>query len=204
MEDKISKIFDFLKIVEELKKTERWGTIRNMGRKESSADHSWSLAVFILVVAAELKIDVDILKSLKIALVHDLVEALAGDVDQVLIVTGRITKKQKIEAETKAMDEIYKTLPPESGKEIKQLWLEYEEGKTKEALLVKAMDKIESINHILNKGHGCFDYPELIAPYPNNAVNKFPELKPVLKELQKRLKPEYKKHGWEWTDEYCV
>lgn len=204
MQSKIEKIFDFLKIVEELKKTERWETVENMGRKESSADHSWGLTVFILVISIELKIDVDMLKSLKIALVHDLVEALAGDTDQSLIAFGKKTKKEKQEAEMKAMKKIYKILPKESGEEIRNLWLEYEEGKTKEALFVKAMDKVESINHILNKGYGCFDYPELIAPYPNNAVQKFPELKPVLKELQDRLKPEYEKRGWKWLEEYCI
>jgi hypothetical protein len=67
---------------------------------------------------------------------------------------------------------------------------------------VKALDKIEAINHMIVLGVDCYDYPDLIALYPIPAVRNFPELKPILKELHKRLKPEFAKLNWEWKKEY--
>lgn len=175
-----------------------------MAIKETSADHSWHLALLALVVCVELKINVDTDKSLKIAIVHDLVEAIAGDVDNSLIAFGKMTKEEKYAEELKAIKQLEQSLPLDSGKMIKELWHEYEEGKTKEARFIKALDKIETINHMLAIGTSCFDHPELIAPYPNKAVNNFPELRPVLKEIHKKLKEEYKKMGWPWKPEYEV
>ena len=67
---------------------------------------------------------------------------------------------------------------------------------------MKALDKIEAINHMIVVGMQCYDYPDLIAPYPIPAVKNFPELKPLLKKQHEKLKPEFVKLGWEWKPEY--
>jgi len=200
----LKKIFEFTKISCKLKSTQRWLNTKTMITKESSADHSWHLALLVPIVARELKLDVNIERSMMLALVHDLVEAIAGDTDHSLIVWGIKTAEAKNNEEIAAMVEIRKSLSKETGTEIHNIWNEYEAGKTPEARYVKALDKIETINHMLVIGHESFDHPELIAPYPKKAVLNFPELKPLYQELLDRLKPEFAKKGWEWSDEYNI
>jgi len=201
---KIKKIYDFLRVSEQLKKTKRWKDTPTMAFKETSADHSWHLAILLLVLSSEFDYKVDILKALKIALVHDLVEAIADDTDASLIYLGKKTKEEKFNEEFAAIKQIKEMLPDKSGRELHDLWVEYEEAKTPESKLVKALDKIEGINHVLCETYRCFDIPELIAPYPNKAVSKFKKLKPILSELHERLKPEFAKKGWEWKKEYEI
>jgi 5'-deoxynucleotidase YfbR-like HD superfamily hydrolase len=156
------------------------------------------------MVAKELKLDLDIKKSLMLALTHDLVEALAGDTDHSLIAFGIKTQEEKEDAELQAINDICAILPPLSGEKIKAFWHEYEEGKSIEAKYVKALDKIETIDHMVVIGSECFDHPELIAPYPKKAVLNYPPLIPMYRKLLERLKPEFEKKGWEWLDEYEV
>jgi len=200
----IKQLFDLFETSEKLKVTKRWLNTKSMREKESSADHSWNLAFLTFMTAEELKLDINVLKSVKIALVHDLVEALAGDTDYSLIAFGIKTSKEKRSMELSAIQEIEKIAPKKSGHELAELWQEYEEGETKEAKFVKALDKIEGINHMLCKGYKCFDHPELIAPYPRKAVLDFPPLIPMYQELLERLKPEFEKKGWEWKQEYEI
>ena len=200
----VKKIFDFIHTSEKLKETRRWSSVVRMPDKESSADHSWHTALLVIIFADEFNLKVDLERSLKLALVHDLAEAIAGDVDCSLIATGVVTKEEKYEAELAAIKKIRKMLPEISGREIESLWHEFEKAETTEGKFVKATDRIESIDHILLCGHTTFDYPDLIAPYPNKAVRNFPPLIPALRELQKRLKPLYAKLNWDWKKEYDI
>ena len=201
---KIEKLFDFMEISHQLKKTLRYKNVKEMPWKESTAGHSWNVALLTFIIADEIDIKLDVLKALKIALVHDLVEAIADDVDHSLIAWGIVSKEEKNKNEIAAMEQIRKSLPERSGQEIYDLWYEYEEAKTPEAKYVKALDKIEGIDHMHCIGTECFDHPELIAPYPMKAVANFPELIPVLDELNKRLKPQFQEKGWEWKKEYEI
>lgn len=198
----VEKLFDFMEISHQLKKTKRYLHTKEMKWKESSADHSWNVALLSFIVADELDLKIDVLKAIKIALVHDLVEAIAGDTDHSLIAFGKITKEGKYKAELAAMEKIRQTLPEKSGTDVYNLWMEYEEAKTPEARYIKALDKIEGIDHMHCIGTACFDYPELIAAYSTKAVKNYPELKGMLTELNKRLKPQFEEKGWEWKKEY--
>lgn len=200
--DNLEKIFEFTKKSELLKQTKRWGNTPQMVNKETSAAHSWHLALLVPIVAKELNLEVDVSRAVLVALVHDIVEALAGDIDFSLIATGKKTKKQKHDGEVKAIAKIKKSLPEKSGKIISDLWYEYEKAETREAKFVKALDKIEAINHMVVIGMECYDHPDFIAPYPNKAVKNFPELMPMLKKLHDKLKPAFKKLNWPWKPEY--
>ncbi len=204
MEDKnignnLEKIFDFFKIVSGLKKTKRYG--KYDVEADSSADHSWRLSLMSFIIADELKIDIDILKAMKIAIVHDLPEAITGDIPYMEIYNGSVLKENKQKNEILAMNKIKESLPETIGKEIYELWEEYEYANSKEALFIKALDKIESITHVAEKG-GEYTELDLIATYTDKHVNNFPELKPVLKELKRRLKGEFEKRGLPWKKEY--
>lgn len=199
--ENLEKIFDFLHVIENLKSTLRYSSTR-AGRKESSAEHSWRLALMLFVLAEELGLDIDVDHSMKLAIVHDLPEAIAGDIDAVLIAEGKATKEEKQQKELMAMDKIKKILPEEIGGEIYNLWSEYENSSTKEAKYVKAVDKLETLTQLVDAGHKTYDKPEFIANYADKAVSEFPELRGVLEIIKRKLKQEFYKGQIPWKEEY--
>jgi putative hydrolase of HD superfamily len=199
--ENLENIFDFLHKIENLKSTLRYNQTTS-GRKESAADHSWRLALTTFVLADELKIELDITRAIKIALVHDLAEALTGDIDSVLVAEGKISKEEKERQEIMAIKELKDTLPESIGKEISELWHEYNDCDTKESKFVKALDKIETLTQLAESGYKTYDKPEFIANYANKAVKSFPELTEVLKIVKGKLESEFIKGNMEWKEEY--
>ena len=133
----------FLHFAERLKCIERHGWT-STGRTESVADHSWRLALMALLSARYLEKEVDLAKLLKIAIVHDLVEIFAGDIPYFLAPEGSHAQKFKVENEHQAMDKIRSLLGDIDGEEIASLWYEYEDSKSYEAQVVRALNKIEA------------------------------------------------------------
>lgn len=134
-------IIEFANILENLKKIKRTGWVeREIKNPESVADHSFRVAVLAMVLGD--KLDVDKNKLIKMALVHDWAESLVGD-----IVTeyGNEMKQKlsdlKFQKEKKAFKKMTSSLS--NGKEYFNLWIEYEEQKSKEAKILKQLDKLE-------------------------------------------------------------
>lgn len=196
----MEKLFKFLNRAGDLKSTIRYIVLKD-GRKESSAEHSWRLILMTMIMGKTMKIDVD--KAIRIALIHDLGEAITGDINYDKVVTGEIPKKKKHEMEEKAMKEILKPLDLKNKKEIYKLWEEYENSSTKEAKFVKALDKLETLLSFTESGHKTYlGRPEFIPNYADQAVNNFPELKNMLKWIKLKLKKEFKKGKIPWKKEY--
>ena len=144
--DRNKQILDFLKEVEKFKLVKRQTYLSNL-EKESASDHVWHLCIFILMFKEELK-GIDILKALKIAMIHDLGEIYSGD-----IFAFSKNKKGKKEKERKGVEKILSNLPKELKDEFYSLYLEYENQNTEESRLVKAMDKIQPVlQNIVSKG----------------------------------------------------
>lgn len=198
----IGKIMGFLKEAGRLKETYRFSEAEALKEKESSAAHSWRLSLMAILVAKELRLEIDMEKALKIAIVHDVGEAIAGDVDYRLIHEGKITKEEKHAAELAAIHKLEHMLPESLGAEIYTLWKEYEEHATREARFIKALDKLETLSYVIENGYQCMDVPEMIATYADKPVSEFPELIPVLREIKARLKAEFEKGGYDWKDSY--
>ena len=97
-----------------------------------------------LLSARYLEKEVDLAKLLKIAIVHDLVEIFAGDIPYFLAPEGSHAQKYKVENEHQAMDKIRSLLGDIDGEEIASLWYEYEDSKSYEAQVVRALNKIEA------------------------------------------------------------
>jgi len=196
----LEKIFSFFHQAGKLKDILRYNEKQN-GTKESVADHSWRLALMAFPMAEEVKADVDVLKSMKMALVHDIAESITGDIDAVLVMEGKVSKEEKKRKEISAMEEIKKIAPEKVGLEIYNLWDEYEKGETKEAKFIKALDKLETLMHLAESGYKTYDKPDLIPTYADKAVGNFQELLPMLKIVKRKLKDEFIKGGFEWKVE---
>jgi putative hydrolase of HD superfamily len=206
---KIGNIFDFLEIAENLKVTERWLSVKGLKKRESSADHSWKMSLMTMIFTSEFDFGVDETKVLKMSIIHDLVEAITGDIDYCLVCSGAVLKEDKIKNEKKAINKIRKKLPTKIGKEIYNLWNEFENAETKEARFSKALDRLETMSHYLsfsldgkNKEENW--NPDLQATYCDKALSEFPKLLPFLRELKQRLKKKYKQAGIKWLKKYDV
>jgi len=192
-------MLDFLKLSLELKKLKRTGWVdRKINNPESVADHSYQVALMALVFGKKLGIDVN--KAVKMALIHDLPEAIVGDisVDQrhnyknSLGIKPTITNEEKKEKEEQAMKEILKLLDKKTAKEIHELSKEYEERKTKTARIVKELDSLEVIlqaleyqkENIENKNiEDFFLYRTTFNPIQNKTLQK--DVKLILEEKEK-------------------
>lgn len=110
-------------------------------RRENDAEHSFSLALFTAVLAEYSNEPIDVLKTMKMVLVHDIVEIDAGDT-YCYDAEGNKTKAAREKA---AADRIFALLPPGQETEYRGLWEEFEERATAEAKFANSMDRIQPL-----------------------------------------------------------
>ena len=123
-------------------------------RKENDAEHSFSLALFTAILAEYSNEPIDVFKTMKMVLVHDIVEIDAGDTycyDD----AGNATKADR---EKRAADRLFGLLPKEQEDEFRGLWEEFEERKTPEAKFAAVMDRIQPL--LLNLSRNGISWQE--------------------------------------------
>ncbi|KAL1928208.1 hypothetical protein VTP01DRAFT_3124 [Rhizomucor pusillus] len=135
-----ASVIQFLHIIENLKKTKRTGWVDNGVQKpESIADHMHRMGVMAMLIDDPM---LNRERCIKMAIVHDLAEAVVGDITP----HAGVSKQDKYEMENTAMRDFQRLLgDTPMAKEIVELWQEYEDAQTPEALLVKDLDKFEMI-----------------------------------------------------------
>ncbi len=132
-------ILKFAKIVGKLKTTKRTGWVmQNIPAPESVADHSFRVAVLAMILAP--KVGVDVNKVTKMALIHDLGEAIIGDIITTWGKKPLPILPEKKRRERKAIEKIFSVI---DQKEYVKLFEEYEKMQTKEAQFVKQIDRLE-------------------------------------------------------------
>lgn len=114
-------------------------------RKENDAEHAWHMSLMALILSEYANEEIDVLKTISMILIHDIVEIDAGDTyayDE----KGKETQRER---EEKAADRIFGMLPDDQQKKIRTLWEEFEASETKEARFARAMDNIQPLmlNH---------------------------------------------------------
>jgi putative hydrolase of HD superfamily len=149
----LEQILHFLRATEQLKNTHR-NSWTSVGRRESVAEHTWRLCLMAMLLADQYP-EVDFARLVKICIVHDLGEAIGGDIPAVHQTPGA----GKAEQERRDLLQLLEPLPPRLRDEITALWDEYEEARTPEARLAKALDKLETIlQHNQGDNPAGFDY----------------------------------------------
>ena len=150
----LTGILDFLRATEALKTAARSGWT-SAGQRESVAEHTWRLCLMALVLHSAFP-DVDFARLIRICIIHDLGEAVSGDVP---------APEQARRGGSKAADErrdlvqLLGSLPVQLREEITSLWDEYEAAQSPEAKLAKALDKLETIlQHTQGRNPAEFDY----------------------------------------------
>jgi len=135
----IPRILDFLTLSERLKLELRHSWLSD-GRRESVAEHCWQMALMAMLLHRHLSHPTDLGHCLKLILVHDLVEALVGDIPFFETGDRRAMKRQR---EQEAILEIERMLTGDLGLEIRRLWEEFEDRATPEAQFAGALDHLE-------------------------------------------------------------
>ncbi|XP_006646965.2 5'-deoxynucleotidase HDDC2 [Oryza brachyantha] len=136
-----SSAIDFLTLCYRLKTTKRAGWVRRgVQGPESVADHMYRMGVMALVAADLPGVNRD--RCVKMAIVHDIAEAIVGDITP----SDGVPKEEKSRREKEALDHMCSLLGGGSrAEEIRELWMEYEQNATLEAKVVKDFDKVEMI-----------------------------------------------------------
>jgi putative hydrolase of HD superfamily len=146
-------ILQFLREAERLKNVYRSAWLSG-GTPESTAAHTWRLCLMALVLAREFA-EVDIGRLLKICIVHDLGEAIHGDIPAI----HQDASAPKAAQERQDLLTLVQPLPSEIQAEIVALWDEYEAAATPEAQVAKALDKLETLlQHNQGANPPDFDY----------------------------------------------
>lgn len=149
----IQKRLDFIREAERLKDVVR-NSYTSQGRRESTAEHTWRLCLMAMVFQDELG-DLDFLKVLKICLLHDLGEAIGGDIPA----TAQGSLPDKGHRERVDLLQLMEALPAALREEFLGLWDEYENASSPEGRAAKALDKIETIlQHNQGRNAPDFDY----------------------------------------------
>ncbi|ADY55295.1 metal dependent phosphohydrolase [Syntrophobotulus glycolicus DSM 8271] len=135
---------EFLAEIDKVKRIDRNTVLMDASRKENDAEHSWHMAVAVMLLLEYFdEKALNLGKVFKMVLLHDIVEIDAGDV----FAYGNADYSEKAEREKKAAKRIFGLLPQEQCKEFLSIWNEYEECVSGEAKFAQALDSFMPILH---------------------------------------------------------
>ena len=153
-EDLLKQI-EFIKEIDKIKYIQRRTKLINSNRCENDAEHSWHLAMMTLILAEHSNEPIDVLKVIKMVLIHDIVEIDAGDT----FIYDTQKNHTNTANEFEAAKRIFGILPTKQRDELIDLWMEFEEGKTVDAKFAKAMDRLEPLlQNASNRGGTWAEY----------------------------------------------
>ena len=175
--DELDGVLAFLRAAERLKTVTRSGWT-STGEAESVAEHTWRLCLMAMVLYGRSE-DIDLARLLKMCLIHDLGEAIGGDVPAPAQVAG----SPKAGQERVDLLSLVEPLPAAGRREILELWDEYEAASSPEARLAKGLDKLETIlQHTQGRNPDDFDYA-----FNLDYGQRYTAADPVLAALRSRL-----------------
>ncbi|KAA9345516.1 HD domain-containing protein [Adhaeribacter soli] len=147
--DNLLQQINFIKEIDKVKLIQRKTKLFNSDRNENDAEHSWHLAMMTIVLAEHAEVPIDVLKVLKMVLIHDIVEIDAGDT----FIYDTVKSHSNTDEERLAANRIFGMLPKEQAEEFISIWEEFELGQTNEAKFARSMDRLEPLlQNTSNKG----------------------------------------------------
>lgn len=140
---RLSDQMKFIEEIDQLKSVQRKTSIVSGERRENSAEHSWHLAVMALILDEHADASIDVLKVLKLVLIHDIVEIDSGD-------TYAFSRRDHLEVaenERSSAQRIFGLLPDDQRQSFIALWEEFNTGVTAEAKFANSLDRIMPLIH---------------------------------------------------------
>lgn len=149
MNVRLQQQIDFIIEIDKLKQVFRRSYLIDQSRHENDAEHSWHLAMMVLLLSEHATEPIDIARVVKMVLVHDIVEIDAGDV----FLYDEEATKNKAVREQQAAERLFGMLPPDQASDFRATWEEFEARQTSEARFAAALDRLQPlIHHIQSKG----------------------------------------------------
>ncbi len=144
-QERLDQQLHFLLEIDRLKQVERQTAITGGSRRENTAEHSWHLAMYALILQEWSNVDVDIAHVLALCLVHDIVEIDAGDT----FAYDTAGYADKEDREKAAAERLFGLLPEDQAQKLRSLWEEYEAQETPESQFANAVDRMQPamLNH---------------------------------------------------------
>ncbi|WP_020407951.1 HD domain-containing protein [Hahella ganghwensis] len=151
--DHLKQQLGFLKEIDQLKGVIRQTPLMDKSRQENSAEHSWHLAMYALILSEYANEPVNVGRVIQMLLIHDIVEVDAGDVP----LHGSGDKTEQAEREQAAANRLFGLLPDKQGASLRELWDEFEEASTPDARFAKSLDRLQPVLHNLATEGGTWD-----------------------------------------------
>jgi putative hydrolase of HD superfamily len=140
-DERFAKQLRFIVEIDKLKRVLRRTLLTDQSRRENSAEHSWHIALMAPILAEYAAEEIDVLRVMKMLLVHDLVEIDAGDTFA-YDAAGHLDKEAR---ERAAADRVFVLLPEDQASELRSLWNEFEESESPEARFALALDRLQPL-----------------------------------------------------------
>lgn len=144
MADRLEQQLNFLHEIDALKTIfRRTNLIKDPTRLENTAEHSWHIALYTIILAEYANEPINVGRVVKMLLIHDIVEIDAGDT----FCYDDKGNANKVEREQQAAERLFGLLPQDQGKDLRALWDEFEEGQSTDAKFAIAIDRIQPLLH---------------------------------------------------------
>lgn len=138
-QSRLKQQMDFILEIDKEKFIGRQTYLSDGKRKENDAEHAWHMAIMVFLLAEYANESIDLLKTIKMLLIHDIVEIDAGDT----YAYDEEGKKSQKDREMRAARRIFGILPEDQAQDLMALWREFEERKTPEARFARTMDNLQ-------------------------------------------------------------
>ncbi len=139
--ERLKKQLAFFSEIDKMKSVFRRNLIMDGTRRENDAEHSWSIAMLAVLLEEYAAKPVNLERVMKMLLAHDLVEVYAGDT----FAYDAVGNQSKEDREREAADRLYSILPEEQGKELRDLWEEFDRMDTDDSRYAAALDRIQPL-----------------------------------------------------------
>lgn len=155
MTARIDAQINFLREADKLKSVLRASRLIDGSRRENSAEHSWHIMMYALVLADQAGADVCIDRVLKMLLLHDLVEIDAGDAP----IHAKVDHAAMATREIAAADRLFALLPGDQGDQFRALWEEFEAAQSPDAVFARCIDRVQTpVANLASGGGSWIDY----------------------------------------------
>ena len=139
--ERLDRQFDFIREIDQEKEIFRQNYLADGSRKENDAEHAWHMALMAILLSEYANEPIDVLKTVTMILLHDVVEIDAGDT----YAYDEAAKQSQAERERKAAQRIFGLLPPDQAETMRGLWEEFEAQTTPEARFARTMDNLQPL-----------------------------------------------------------
>ncbi len=137
--DRLERQIAFCREIDKEKQVGRQTYLADGSRKENDAEHAWHMAVMTLLLSEYANEEIDVLRTVSMLLIHDLVEIDAGDT----FAYDEEAKKSQRERERKGAERLFGMLPEDQRDRLRAMWDEFEAGETAEARFARTMDNLQ-------------------------------------------------------------